>query len=136
MATTIKGKEMTIDFPSSEAIIPLQLLNIKERTVGSYYLSAKLDQATLFLNHFHGSFFIDLSLSYLLCNEAFQVLLEHCCGLYRGHLDCTREALDNIRWASQNCPSTLIKMIENPMPTGASGKYLKIGDTSQVSKMF
>lgn len=58
-----KNNIIRIDVPNSEANIESQHCGIKDRTVGSYYMSDKCDECIKFLADLKGEYFIDLPLS-------------------------------------------------------------------------
>lgn len=64
MSMTIDNEKkiLRFDVPNSEASLDAQHNGIKQRTVGSYYMSELYEQCFDFLNKFNGDFMIDINL--------------------------------------------------------------------------
>ena len=61
MALLLKDDRIEISIPNSEASICAQHEGIKDRTVGSYYMSDIYENVKSFLNDFEGNYYIDFS---------------------------------------------------------------------------
>ena len=59
MALIIYDNRIEISIPNSEAMICAQHVGIKDRTVGSYYMSESAGDVIAFLNNLKGEFYID-----------------------------------------------------------------------------
>ncbi len=124
MSVTIDGKYVIFSIPNTEAIINVQRTTSKCRCVGSYYLSQKANEVENCLNNLEGSFFIDLSFSFLCCKEAYFSLIESCKSIYNHDLFYLDEALKDLEWASRKSPEILFFKTSNPIVI-EKRKYLK-----------
>lgn len=135
MAFEIKQNCIIFIIPNSEASIKVQRKTNKIRTVGSYYLSNRADEAEIFLNRLAGHFYVDLSASYLLCKDFYTKLIQNCSSLYLNDLFYLDSALKDIEWGIKNNPEMLFSKIIPPSII-QSRKYLKFQDQSAIFGVF
>jgi len=135
MSVVIKDNHVIFSIPNSEAILDVQRITEKERTVGSYYLSQKADEIESFLNNLEGSFYIDLASSYIYCKEPYSELINNCKSLYRHDLFYLEEALKDIEWAYKKTPEILFFKTNNPIII-ETRKYIKFPSQCCEMGMF
>lgn len=130
----IKNDVLIIQVPNSEASISSQLLGIKDRTVGQYYMSEIEEEVISFLNNLKGNFYIDfLRTKYNI--ESFihnlkQSGFEYC---LKSKLKPQIAALESINWI-HNEDKSLHKI--NPPTINSNKKYLKFDNTDNFIKIF
>lgn len=135
MGLIIKNNQMIFSIPNSEAILNVQRISDKQRTVGSYYLSNLADESEAFLNDLVGNFYVDLNASYLCCVNFYNELIENCKKTYNEELFYLKQALDDIKWSSCKNPSSLFFETYPPVII-ESRKYLKFPDQRTEMGIF
>ncbi len=125
------GEYIRFDIPNSEANINAQHNGIKDRTVGSYYMSDQLSKCLAFLSDLSGDYYLDLPLCLLNSRKMIDSLLEyHYEAAFKQLLNPQRSAIDALEWAIDQ--GEYYHRI--PCPTiNDQGKYLKLPNDEMVS---
>lgn len=76
MALNITGNNIEIIIPNSEASIKAQHVGIKDRTVGSFYVSEYDDLVQNYLNNYNGEFYIDMFKTYMNMNVLYDCIIK------------------------------------------------------------
>ncbi len=116
---------ITIIPPNSEVSQDWQRLGNKPRTVGGYYVSKKESEIKSFLYDFYGSYSINLVISYYLCKELYEALIEHCAGYYVDGLNHLKQTLNYIKALLAERKETQL-IFDARLSLTDSGKYLHI----------
>lgn len=88
-----------IDVPNSEANIDSQHCGIKDRTVGSYYMSENYEECAKFLDNFNGEYFIDLTISIRNANIILNELKDkNYQNAFKGKLIAQFKTLEALEW--------------------------------------
>ncbi len=77
MALVLKDNNIEIYIPNSEASIKAQHIGIKDRTVGSYYVSEFDDLVEKYLNKYEGHFYIDLFRTYINMGNLYDYIIKN-----------------------------------------------------------
>lgn len=133
MALIIYDNRIEISIPNSEAMICAQHVGIKDRTVGSYYMSESAGDVIAFLNNLKGEFYID-----------FYRTIQNMEKLYRYIEDVEKqelfktELMDQYMNQAEIEKSSLTKhYIKIDQPTVNSNmKYLKLNRSNREIDMF
>lgn len=135
MALLLKEDRIEISIPNSEASICAQHEGIKDRTVGSYYMSDIYENVKTFLNDFNGKFYIDLSKTYFNMNKLYEEIEEmEKIGLFKSGLMDQYAIMDEI-FEILNSNRESFVQIPNPS-VNDNIKYLKFDRTNKYIKMF
>lgn len=123
-----------IDVPNSEANIDSQHCGIKDRTVGSYYMSECYDQCLDFLSYFKGEYLIDLELSIrnakIILNELSEKNYQNA---FKSKLVPQFNMLEALEWLA-NEEGYFYKM--NPPSVNQNQKYLKLDNDDAAVTSF
>ncbi len=135
MALLLKDDRIEISIPNSEASICAQHEGIKDRTVGSYYMSDIYENVRTFLNDFNGEFYIDFAKTYYNMNKLYEEIEKmEKISLFKSSLMDQYAILDEIYEIINSNRETLIKI---PSPSvNENIKYLKFDRANKYVKMF
>ena len=135
MALLLKEDRIEISIPNSEASICAQHEGIKDRSVGSYYMSDIYENVKNFLNNFEGNYFIDLSKTYFNMNKLYEDIEEmEKISLFKSSLMDQYAIMDEIYELLNSNRESLVQ-IPNPS-VNDNIKYLKLDRTNKYVKMF
>ena len=135
MALLLKEDRIEISIPNSEASICAQHEGIKDRSVGSYYMSDIYENVKSFLNDFEGNFYIDLSKTYFNMNKLYEDIEKmEKISLFKSGLMDQYAIMDEIYELLNSNRETLVQ-IPNPS-VNDNIKYLKFDRTNKYIKMF
>lgn len=135
MALLLKEDRIEISIPNSEASICAQHEGIKDRTVGSYYMSDIYEDVKTFLNEFRGNYYIDFSKTYYNMNKLYEDIerMEKI-SLFKSGLMDQYAIMDEV---FENLNSNRETLIRIPNPTVNDNiKYLKFDRSNKYVKMF
>ena len=135
MALLLKEDRIEITVPNSEASICAQHEGIKDRTVGSYYMSDIYENVKEFLNDFEGFYYIDLTKTYYNMNKLYsEIETKEKINLFKSCLIDQYAIMDEIEDLINSNRETLVKI---PNPTvNDNMKYIKFDRTNKYVKMF
>ena len=135
MALLLKEDRIEITVPNSEASICAQHEGIKDRTVGSYYMSDIYENVKEFLNGFEGFYYIDLTKTYYNMNKLYsEIETKEKINLFKSCLIDQYAIMDEIEDLINSNRETLVKI---PNPTvNDNMKYIKFDRTNKYVKMF
>ena len=135
MALLLKDDRIEIMIPNSEAMICAQHNGIKDRTVGSYYMSDIFENVKSFLNNFSGNYYIDFSKTFLNMNVLYEYISNNeKVDLFKSCLIDQYSALDEVEDLIKKNQDTLIK-VTNPS-VNDNEKYLKLDTNNKYIKIF
>ncbi len=135
MALLLKEDRIEIMIPNSEASICAQHHGIKDRTVGSYYMSDIYENIKSFLNDFTGFYYIDFSKTYYNMDILYNYIGNNeKVDLFKSCLLDQYSIMDEIDEMLKFNKETLIK-IPNPSVNDQM-KYLKFDRSDKYVKMF
>ncbi len=135
MALLLKEDRIEIMIPNSEASICAQHNGIKDRTVGSYYMSDIYDDVKSFLNNFNGNYYIDFSKTYYNMNILYDYISnKDKVDLFKSCLMDQFSIMDELEEMINYNKETLIK-ITNPS-VNENEKYLKFERSNKHIRMF
>ena len=127
-------KIIRIDVPNSEANIDAQHFGIKDRSVGSYYMSECYDKCFNFLNKFEGDFYIDLTLSIKNSKEILNELyLKNYKSAFKSNLSIQYNTIEALEWFIK-ADGYFHKM--KPPSVNDNEKYLKLDNEDAVVSYF
>ena len=125
---------LRFDVPNSEANINAQHGGIKDRTVGSYYMSDQASLCSEFLNDFDGEFYIDLALSVRNAKKILKVLKDkNYQNAFKSNLVPQETSIKAFEWMLDN-GETFYKM--NLPSINEQQKYLKLDNEDAVVTQF
>lgn len=135
MALLLKEDRIEITIPNSEASICAQHEGIKDRTVGSYYMSDIYENVKSFLNNFEGNYYIDLAKTFYNMNKLYsEIETKEKINLFKSCLMDQYAIMDEIEELINSNRETLVKI---PNPTVNDNlKYLKFDRTNKYVKTF
>ena len=135
MSLLLKKDRIEIAIPNSEASICAQHEGIKDRTVGSYYMSDIYDNVKNFLNNFEGNFYLDLSKTFFNMNKLYEYIeATNKINLFKSCLMEQYAIMDKIQELLESNVDSIIK-IDSPTVNG-NMKYLKFDRGDKYIKMF
>lgn len=126
---------LRFDVPNSEANINAQHSGIKDRTVGSYYMSDNYALCSTFLADFRGEYFIDIPLCIrngkaildLLKQKGYQ-------KAFKSELAPQFNVLEALNWSLNNGGDFFYKI--NPPSVNDQQKYLKLDNEDDIVNLF
>lgn len=134
MTFDLEKNIIRIDVPNSEANIDSQHCGIKDRTVGSYYMSECYEQCLTFLSNFEGEYFIDLSLSIRNARKILTELKEkNYQNAFKSKLVPQFNMLEALEWLIKE-DGYFYKM--NPPSVNENQKYLKLDNEDSAVSSF
>ena len=135
MSLLLKEDRIDILVPNSEAVICAQHEGIKDRTVGSYYMSESYIDVKTFLNNFEGNFYIDLAKTYYDMNKLYEEIeKQEKISVFKSCLVDQYAIIDEIDEILKSNNETIIK-IPNLM-VNDNAKYLKFDRNDETVKML
>ena len=135
MSLLLKEDRIEILVPNSEAVICAQHEGIKDRTVGSYYMSESYVDVKAFLNNFEGNFYIDLAKTYYDMNKLYEEIeKQEKISAFKSCLTDQYAIIDEIDEILKFNNETIIK-IPNLM-VNDNAKYLKFDRNDETVKML
>lgn len=135
MSLLLKDDRIEISIPNSEASICAQHEGIKDRTVGSYYMSDIFENVKNFLNGFDGNYYIDFSKTYYNMNKLYEEIEKmDKISLFKSSLMDQYAIMDEVYELLNSNRDSLIQ-IPNPS-VNDNMKYLKFDRTNKYIKMF
>lgn len=135
MALLLKEDRIEISIPNSEASICAQHEGIKDRTVGSYYMSEVYQDVKSFLNDFEGNYYIDLTKTFYNMNKLYaEIEQKDKINLFKSCLMDQYAIIDELEEIISSNRDTLVK-IPNPS-VNDNMKYLKFDKSNKYVKMF
>ncbi len=126
---------LRFDVPNSEANINAQHCGIKDRTVGSYYMSDCYELCAAFLANFEGEYFIDVPLCIRNAKSVLDLLKEK--GYqkaFKSELTPQFNALVALEWSLSD-PNEYFHKINAPS-VNEQQKYLKLDNDDDVITLF
>lgn len=137
MSMTIdeEKKSLRFDVPNSEANINAQHCGIKDRTVGSYYMSECYELCAAFLANFQGEYFIDIPLCIRNAKSILDFLKEK--GYqkaFKSELMPQLNTLEALEWSLKDSNEYFYK-IKAPF-VNEQQKYLKLDNEDDVVNLF
>lgn len=133
MALNITGNNIEIVIPNSEASIKAQHIGIKDRTVGSFYVSEYDDLVQKYLNNFAGVFYIDMFRTYMNMNVLYDYIIKmNMSNLFKDNLMnqlliCSELEKDN--------QYVCYYKVDSPILT-ETRKYLKFNKNNKYTSYF
>ncbi len=123
-----------IDVPNSEANINAQHCGIKDRGVGSYYMSENYVKCIEFLANFTGEYFIDIPLSVLNAKAILQTLKakNYECA-FKSNLAAQFNAVNAFEWATKD--GEYFHKMKAPSVNDRQ-KYLKLDNEDEMVVLF
>lgn len=132
MAMYITGSKLIINIPNSEAIIRAQHIGIKNRTVGSYYMSEKHDEIQNFLDLSNSVFIMDVRRTYENMKQLITYIVDNgYSGTFKSKMTFQVNSLDALKWAISQ--GTEFILVDPPLIT-ESKKYLKLPHSNEFVK--
>ncbi len=133
MALIIYDDHIKIQIPNSEACVNAQHIGIKNRSVGSYYMSESPDAVRSFLNDLKGTFYIDFCKTVHNMKRVFEYIQDtDSMDLFKSNLMDQFMAQKEI--TDKGYDKTYVK-IEDPI-INAQAKYLKFTRTNSDVRLF
>lgn len=97
MALKIKENKIEIYIPNSEAVVGAQKVGIKDKSVGSYYMSSKNDDIIAFLNGLNANFYVDFAKTMHNMTPVYKYILSnHKKFIFKEELKAQAEAIEQI----------------------------------------
>lgn len=123
-----------IDVPNSEANINAQHWGIKDREVGSYYMSENSLKCINFLSNFIGEYYIDIPLCVKNAEAILNVLKDknYQCA-FKFNLNPQNSAVEALKWSTKN-DGYFYKM--QAPSVNDQQKYLKLDNSDDVVALF
>jgi len=129
----IVNDQLIIIVPNSEALIEAQHHGIKDRSVGQYYMSEKVDEVKKFLNNLTGYFYLDLLVTKLNTTVLLEKLrsnaLQSC---YKSNLITQDSALKSLEWVIKIDHLHKIQ----PPTINEYAKYLKFDTSDEILRCY
>lgn len=123
-----------IDVPNSEANINAQHWGIKDREVGSYYMSENFDKCINFLSDFSGEYYIDIPLCIKNAEAILKILKDkNYQSAFKSNLVPQTNAVEALKWSTKN-DGYFYKM-QAPSVNNQQ-KYLKLDNRDNVVALF
>lgn len=123
-----------IDVPNSEANINAQHCGIKNRVVGSYYMSENFVKCINFLSNFLGEYYIDIPLSVNNAEIILKILKEknYQCA-FKSNLISQSDAIEALKWFIKD--GEYFYKMQAPSINDQQ-KYLKLNNNDYVVNLF
>ena len=133
MSLILNNNRIEIVIPNSEASICAQHEGIKDRTVGSYYMSDIYNDVYNFLNHLKGNYYIDMLRTYKNMKELYDYIEEkEKFQLFKNALVDQLTIMNDL--SIELNKETLYKI--DPPTVNENYKYLKFDRNDQIVKYF
>lgn len=144
MALNIIGNNIEIIIPNSEASIKAQHVGIKDRTVGSFYVSEYDDLVQNYLNDYNGEFYIDMFKTYMNMNVLYDCIIKmNLSNLFKDNLMnqlliCSELEKDNQYVGYYKVDSPILTETRKYLKFNKNNKYMScfldmlIGDLTKI----
>lgn len=125
---------LRFDVPNSEASIEAQHNGIKERTVGSYYMSDQYELCRTFLSDFNGEYYLDLALSIRNAKIILNILNnKNYANAFKSRLVPQEKQIEALEWVMNN--GDYLYKIKPPF-VNEQKKYLKLDNLDTAIQSF